>query len=154
MVPGSVALVLGTVPRGKLLNVERFGADEFSLLGCGVQRRSSLRMVFRRSPGAGVPQRGPGLYAVPPCGDVWTCFSRASRMSLVISCLCIVLSVTLTCADVLNSPLRCGDVNVCICFWGFTCRLYLWPATLEVKGFFFFAIATGIVGYVSLCVFL
>ena len=81
-------LVVGPLSWGlfqeALLYGEKFGVDESSLLGCGVRRRSSPRMASRRSPGAGVPQRGPGLYAVRPWGYVWTCFSRASGMSFVI----------------------------------------------------------------------
>ena len=120
-------LVVGSLSWGlfreALLYGEKFGVDASSLLGCGVRRRSSPRMASRRSPGAGVPQRGPGLYAVPPCGDVWTCFSRASRMSLVISCLCIVLSVTLICADVLNEALY-------LVFFCYFKLISTWPITL------------------------
>ena len=58
--------------------------------------------------------------------------SRASGMTFIKSCPCIMLSVTLRCAHVLNSLLRCGGVDVCACLWGFICRLYLWPVLLEV----------------------
>ena len=144
MVPGSGALVLGNVPRGV---AERRKIRSRCIVVVG------LRCATPKQPTHGIPAmswgsrcptgswlvcrsavggRGPGSYAVRPWGDVWTCFSRTTGMSFVISCLCVLLSVTLTCADVLKLPLRYGDVDVCACCWGFMCRLYLWPATLEV----------------------
>ena len=58
--------------------------------------------------------------------------SRVGGMGFLMSCLYIVLSVTLRSVHVVHSLQRCGGADVCACLWGFMSRVFLGLAVLKV----------------------